>query len=182
MAAVTICSDFGAQKNNVWHCFHCFPIYLPWSDGTECHDLSFLRLVSTSGMFLLLLLFVSTGPFPIFTVASCHAFIFQISHRQYPKFFRVLLHLTEFLQHVLLPLLKTSLFVGGQREALCPWQRSWGRRLNIRKGVIKPQESPWKSSSIYPHNQSLPTLLLCALTYTSDFIGAVPHHLFWRRS
>ena len=25
MAAVTICSDFGAQKNKVWHCFHCFP-------------------------------------------------------------------------------------------------------------------------------------------------------------
>ena len=23
---------------------HCFPIYLPWSDGTGCHDLSFLRL------------------------------------------------------------------------------------------------------------------------------------------
>ena len=21
------------------HCFHCFPIYLPWSDGTRCHDL-----------------------------------------------------------------------------------------------------------------------------------------------
>ena len=19
------------------HCFHCFPVYLPWSDGTECH-------------------------------------------------------------------------------------------------------------------------------------------------
>ena len=28
MAAVTICSDFGAQKNKVWHCFHCFPIYI----------------------------------------------------------------------------------------------------------------------------------------------------------
>ena len=27
MAASTICSDFGAQKNKVWHCFHCFPIY-----------------------------------------------------------------------------------------------------------------------------------------------------------
>ena len=25
------------------HCFHCFPIYLPWSDGTRCHDLSFLN-------------------------------------------------------------------------------------------------------------------------------------------
>ena len=27
MAAVTICSDFGAQENKVCH---CFPIYLPW--------------------------------------------------------------------------------------------------------------------------------------------------------
>ena len=25
-------------KNKVWHCFHCFPIYFPWSDGTGCHD------------------------------------------------------------------------------------------------------------------------------------------------
>ena len=44
MAAITICSDLGAQKNKVWHCFHCFPIYLPWSDGTRCHDLSFLSV------------------------------------------------------------------------------------------------------------------------------------------
>ena len=29
MAAVTVCSDFGAQKNKVCHYFHCFPIYLP---------------------------------------------------------------------------------------------------------------------------------------------------------
>ena len=29
LAAVTICSDFGAQENKVCHCFHCFPIYLP---------------------------------------------------------------------------------------------------------------------------------------------------------
>ena len=28
----------------VWHCFHCFPIYLPWSDGTRCHDLRFLNV------------------------------------------------------------------------------------------------------------------------------------------
>ena len=32
MAAVTICSDFGAQKNKVSHRFHCFPVYVPWSD------------------------------------------------------------------------------------------------------------------------------------------------------
>ena len=42
MAAVTICSEFGAPQNKVWHCFLCFPIYFPWSDGTRCHDLSFL--------------------------------------------------------------------------------------------------------------------------------------------
>ena len=28
MAAVTICSDFGAHQNKVSHCFHCLPIYL----------------------------------------------------------------------------------------------------------------------------------------------------------
>ena len=28
-------------------CFHCSPIYLPWSDGTRCHDLSFLNGKST---------------------------------------------------------------------------------------------------------------------------------------
>ena len=39
-----ICSDFGAQKNKIWHCFHCFPIYFPWSDGTRCPDLSFLNV------------------------------------------------------------------------------------------------------------------------------------------
>ena len=28
----------------VCHYFHCFPIYLPWSDGTGCHDFSFLNV------------------------------------------------------------------------------------------------------------------------------------------
>ena len=31
-------------KEIVNHCFHCFPIYLPWSDGARCHDLSFLNV------------------------------------------------------------------------------------------------------------------------------------------
>ena len=47
MAAVTICSDFGAPQNKVSYCFHCFPIYLPWSDGTRWHDLSFWMLSFT---------------------------------------------------------------------------------------------------------------------------------------
>ena len=43
MAAVTICSDFGAPQIKFCHCFQCFPLYLPWSDGTGCHDLRFLN-------------------------------------------------------------------------------------------------------------------------------------------
>ena len=31
-------------KKIVSHCFHYFPIYLQWNDGTRCHDLSFLKV------------------------------------------------------------------------------------------------------------------------------------------
>ena len=31
-------------KKILCHCFCCFPIYLPWSDGTGCHDLSFFNV------------------------------------------------------------------------------------------------------------------------------------------
>ena len=31
-------------KKIVCHCFHCFHIYLSWSDGTGCHDLCFLNV------------------------------------------------------------------------------------------------------------------------------------------
>ena len=43
MAAVTICSDFRVLKNKDFYCFHCLPIYLPWSNETKHHDLSFLN-------------------------------------------------------------------------------------------------------------------------------------------
>ena len=72
LAAVAICSDFGAQENKVCHCFHCFPIYLPWSDGTTCHDLKFFecwvlsqlfhsRLSLSSRGYLVLLRFLHKG-------------------------------------------------------------------------------------------------------------------------
>ena len=44
MPSVTICSDFGVQENKVCHYFQCFPVYLPWSDGTGCHDIRFWML------------------------------------------------------------------------------------------------------------------------------------------
>ena len=32
------------SPEKVSHCFHCFPIYLPWSDGAGCHDLRLLNV------------------------------------------------------------------------------------------------------------------------------------------
>ena len=32
------------KKIKSCHCFYCFPIYLPWSDGTGCHDLCCLNV------------------------------------------------------------------------------------------------------------------------------------------
>jgi len=38
----------------VCHWFHCFAIYLPWSDGTRCHDLHFLNAELWARFFTLL--------------------------------------------------------------------------------------------------------------------------------
>ena len=35
MAAVTVRINFGIQVNEIWHCIHTCPIYLPWSDRTK---------------------------------------------------------------------------------------------------------------------------------------------------
>ena len=32
------------SRKIVFHCFHCFPIFLPWSDGTGCDNLHFLNV------------------------------------------------------------------------------------------------------------------------------------------
>ena len=44
MAAVTICTDFGAPQNKVWHCFHCFPIYFHEVMGPDAMMLVFWML------------------------------------------------------------------------------------------------------------------------------------------
>ena len=44
MVVVTVCNDFGTQENKLCHRFHCFPIYLPWSDGSRCHNLHFFNV------------------------------------------------------------------------------------------------------------------------------------------
>ena len=54
MAVVTLSSDFGALENKIFHSFHCFPIYMPWSDGIGWHDLSFLNVELQASLFTLL--------------------------------------------------------------------------------------------------------------------------------
>ena len=44
IAAVTICSDFGATENKVCHCFHVSPSICHELMGTRYHDLSFWML------------------------------------------------------------------------------------------------------------------------------------------
>ena len=47
MAAVTVCSDFGAQENKICHCFQFFSTYLPWSDGTRFHSVQFSSIAQS---------------------------------------------------------------------------------------------------------------------------------------
>lgn len=72
--------------------------------------------------------------------------------------------------------------VPGAGEAFHSGQRSWGRRLGIRKGGIELQESPWKFSSIYPQNQSLPTFCLCFHLNLWLYGGLSPTTSLWKKS
>ena len=42
------------QKNKVFHCFHCFTICFPSSDGTRCHYFNFLNVEFQASFFTLL--------------------------------------------------------------------------------------------------------------------------------
>ena len=44
MAAITICSDFGAPQNKVCHCLHSFSVYLLWEVGPDAMILVFWML------------------------------------------------------------------------------------------------------------------------------------------
>ena len=62
-------------QNKVCHCFHSFPIYLPWSDGTRSHDLvlfmmSFNPTVSLSSFTFIKRLFSSSSLSAIKMVSS----------------------------------------------------------------------------------------------------------------
>ena len=61
-------------------------------------------------------------------------------------------------------------------------QRSWGRRLGIRKCGIEPQAPPLEILEHLPPKPESAYFLLCALTYTSDFTGGLsPTTSLWKK-
>ena len=75
LQSLSFCSDFGAQRDKISHCFHFSLFYLPWSDGTVCHNLSFLNVefqasFFTSSFTLIKRLFSSSSPSAIKVVLS----------------------------------------------------------------------------------------------------------------
>ena len=68
---------------------------------------------------------------------------------------------------------KSQSLPGASGEELHSWQKSCGRRLGIRKGRIEPQESPMEILEHLPPKPESAYFLLCAFTYTSDFIGGL---------
>ena len=77
MAAITICSDFGAPQNKVWHCFYCFPIYFPELMGPDAMIfvfwmLSFKPTFSLSSFTFIKRLFSSSSLSAIRVVLSAY--------------------------------------------------------------------------------------------------------------
>ena len=127
MAAVTISSDFGAQENKVFHCFYCFPIYMPRSDVTGCRDLGFLNgdfkpAFSHSSFTLIKSLFSSSSLSAISVVVSAY------------------LRLLTFLLEILIPVCDSSslafcmMYSAYKLNKFVPWKKSYYQpRQHIKK-------------------------------------------------
>ena len=158
MAAVTICSDFGAPENKVWHCFHCFPIYFPRSDG--CHGnyavssrvhASFLGIWSQFEVF--------------WTLHICYAPSADI------KLLRdLILRLAMFLlylTHKNKPLLGINVFPGAINEVLCKlmrkiktWQLIYEQNLLMLNGSQAFLDVPQNTSSMWFNRHSAQVVVM----------------------
>ena len=189
MAAVTVCKDFGAQENKIWHCFHFFPIYLPWSDGTGCHDfclwmLSFKPAFSCSSSTFIKRLFSSFSLSAIRVVSSAY------------------LNLLIFLQVVLIPASASSslgfhmiysshkgkrmpFFETGMKTDLFIIQFSSVQFIrSVMSDSLRPQESqhtrpPCPSPTPGVHSDSCPSSQWCHPAISSSVVpfSSCPHSL-----
>ena len=77
MAAVIVHSDCRDQENKICHYFHFFSFYLPWSNGTRCHDLSFLNVKFQASFSLSSFIFIKR----LFSLSSFS--LFWLCHLQF---------------------------------------------------------------------------------------------------
>ena len=87
MAAVTICSDFGASKNKVCHCFHSFSIYCHEVMGLDAMIfivwmLSFKPTFSLSAFTFIKRLFSSFSLSAIRVVLSTYLKLYRVANSQ----------------------------------------------------------------------------------------------------
>ena len=143
----------------VCHCFYCYPIYLPWSDGIRCHDFGFLNAefyanFSLSSFTFFKRLFSSSSPFFIRVVSS------------------VYLRLLIFLPTILIPACASSSINDNTESTKKSTKgKSWGGR---DKGSWVVTDPHTLSSRCYHMLASCCVLLLlgilttrvCALPYT----------------
>ena len=122
MIAVTICSDFGAPKNKVCHCFHCFPIYFPWSECWALSQLFHSPLSLSSRGSLVLLHFLPSLP----KVISIELVM--------PSNHLILCH-----PLLLLPSIFPSIRVFSNESALCMrWPKYWSFSFSISPSKEHP--------------------------------------------
>ena len=57
----------------VCHCLHCFPIYLPWSDGTRCHDLS-LKLMHSDSLWNIVVTHMADVRYISWGTTNCYTY------------------------------------------------------------------------------------------------------------
>ena len=96
MATVTVHSDFGdPPPKYTCQCFHFFPFYLPWSDGTRCHDLSLLNIEFQASFFNLLFPLIkrlrSSSSFSAIRV-RCHLHIWGCWYFFWQSWFQLEIH------------------------------------------------------------------------------------------
>ena len=120
---------FGAQENKVFHYFHCFPVYLPWSDKIRCHELVFWMLTFK----------------PTFSLSS-----FTFIKRLFSSFLSAIrvvssayLRLLIFLPAILIPACASS------SQAFCMMYSAY--KLNKQGDSIQPWRTPfpvWNQSFV----------------------------------
>ena len=164
MAAITICSDFGAQKNKVWHCFHCFPIYFPWSDETRAMIFLFWMLSFKTTFWLSSFIFIKR----LFTSSSLSAI--RVVSSAY-------LRLLIFLQAILIPACASFSPAFLMMYSACKLDkiRSDQISLSVVSKFLQPHETqhsrpPCPSPAPRVHSDSCPSSQWCHPAISSSVV------------